>query len=148
MFLVLPILAMKVLGKGFGLRFCRYLAQQNTPLEQLNLQQPIRWGENDPLEIWINQLLFLSPLPNNTTISVSLSTKKEEPSFSTLQGKDWLTNLPLLETAFTLLVNAHYQTSPDNLRWVMDNPAVTTWLLQDQMITGDNILKKCGDCDE
>ena len=146
-------------GKGFGLRFCRHLAQLDTPLEQLTLQQPIRWGENDPLEIWINQLFFLSPpladnaahnskdIDRSSQASAAFSNKepknksKERQSFTTLQGKDWLTNLPLLETAFNLLVNAHYQTSPDNLRWVMDNPSVTTWLLQDQTIADDHILK-------
>lgn len=118
-------------GKGFGIRFCRSLAlqtlgnQANT-LKRLTLTQPIRWGENDPLEKWINNLLFLCPPFDEKH---TIQTAKHLSSFiTTRQGAQWLDHLPLLESAFHLLVNAHYQTSPDNLRWVLDDPSVTTWL--------------------
>ena len=116
-------------GKGFGLRFCRHLEQLNTPFFQHTLKQPIRWGENDPLETWVNQTFFLSPpllesSPNQSSTNALI--------YRTLKGQDWLTEQALLESTFNLLVNAHYQTSPDNLRWIMDNPAMSAWLLQSQ----------------
>lgn len=122
-------------GKGFGLRFCQHLSQQSKPFESLTLQEPIRWGKDDPLENWVNQLLFLAPpLPRYIHDDISPTTPV---SHCAIKNSDWLENQPLLSKAFSLLVNAHYQTSPDNLRWVMDNPAVTTWLAQ----TTDNNLK-------
>ena len=120
-------------GKGFGIRFCHYLESQKTcktlALQQLTLGQPIRWGGNDPLENWINDCFFLAKpepdfdTPNNTNKSITKPT-----SFSHLTGADWLENTNLLADTFQLLVSAHYQTSPDNLRWVLDDPSVSTYL--------------------
>ena len=45
-----------------------------------------------------------------------------------LEGKDWPNQPKYLEEAFYLLVNAHSQTSQDNLRWILDDPYVATWL--------------------
>jgi tRNA(Met) cytidine acetyltransferase len=112
-------------GKGFGIRFCDYLETKSETLIRLTLNNPIRWGENDPLEMWINQLFFLCPPVDEQTLAAP-----SELSYQSLQGQDWLYNWPLLESSFNLLVNAHYQTSPDNLRWVMDDPSMKTWIAQ------------------
>ena len=116
-------------GKGFGIRFCHYLASQKSTLplafQTLELSQPIRWGESDPLENWINDCFFLaSPEPYNKA-----SEKTDDSTgYSQLIGADWLAKTGLLASTFHLLVSAHYQTSPDNLRWIMDDPSVTTHL--------------------
>ena len=124
-------------GKGFGIRFCRYLETQaishHAPVDQIKLQRlalslPIRWGENDPLENWINDCFFLAP---NNALSSPLADANKIESISTyipMKGQEWLTNPDLLSRTFQLLVSAHYQTSPDNLRWILDDPSVTTYL--------------------
>lgn len=111
-------------GKGFGIRFCRHLEQHNASLKKLSLQLPIRWGGNDPLENWINDCFFLGAADQTVTSdSASISLKYQH-----ITGKAWLENPELLAGTFQLLVSAHYQTSPDNLRWILDDPSVSTFL--------------------
>tara|TARA_R110001606_G_scaffold341049_1_gene489378 strand:- start:476 stop:2581 length:2106 start_codon:yes stop_codon:yes gene_type:complete len=120
-------------GKGFGIRFCHYLESQKTSktlaLQQLTLSLPIRWGGNDPLENWINDCFFLAnPEPNFDAPNSTNKSMTKPTNFSHLTGADWLENTNLLADTFQLLVSAHYQTSPDNLRWVLDDPSVSTYL--------------------
>lgn len=116
-------------GKGFGIRFCQSLEEHHRPLQRLNLDQPTRWGENDPLENWLNQLFFLTPPLEG---GFSVKNHSIEKKHCSLKGVQWLAEPELLKQAFHLLVNAHYQTSPDNLRWILDDPSVETWLSLDQ----------------
>ncbi len=120
-------------GKGFGIRFCHYLESQKTTkaltLQQLTLSQPIRWGGNDPLENWINDCFFLATPEPSSEISNSVDKDIiKQTEFKQLAGADWLENANLLADTFQLLVSAHYQTSPDNLRWVLDDPSVSTYI--------------------
>ena len=105
-------------GRGFGLRFSESLRQHRKPYYRHALQQPIRWAENDPLEAWLDAMLFQDFQPKHI-----YSTRP-----SKLNGTDWLSHPDLLDQAFALLVNAHYQTNPDNKRWIVDDPSVTTFL--------------------
>ncbi|MGO3454961.1 MAG: GNAT family N-acetyltransferase [Marinomonadaceae bacterium] len=141
-------------GKGFGIRFCRYLETQstsNTPsvdqvkLQRLALSLPIRWGENDPLENWINDCFFLTP--NNALASPLVDSNNIESisTYTPMKGQEWLTNPDLLSRTFQLLVSAHYQTSPDNLRWILDDPSVTTYLsLQGSYVNSVAIITEEG----
>ncbi|ETX10054.1 hypothetical protein MUS1_04285 [Marinomonas ushuaiensis DSM 15871] len=129
-------------GKGFGIRFCRYLKQHNTSLKELSLQQPIRWGENDPLENWINDSFFLGAV-DQIAASNNASTSFE---YQHITGKEWLKKPELLANTFQLLVSAHYQTSPDNLRWVLDDPSVSTFLsLQGNILNSVAVITKEGE---
>jgi tRNA(Met) cytidine acetyltransferase len=117
-------------GKGFGIRFCRYLAAQptilNTAFLPLTLSEPIRWGGNDPLENWTNACFFLAP--NQDAILNEASTSSLPPTYKAIANKAWLDQPDLLARTFQLLVSAHYQTSPDNLRWILDDPSVFAYL--------------------
>ena len=124
-------------GKGFGIRFCGYLEQLNTRLETLSLQQPIRWGENDPLENWINDCFFLGEVNETESRQAKRQEMQHHPiqesssehsEYQQITGKEWLENTALLSSAFHLLVSAHYQTSADNIRWILDDPSVSTFL--------------------
>ncbi|MEO9655980.1 GNAT family N-acetyltransferase [Marinomonas sp.] len=120
-------------GKGFGLRFCEYLEAQEKPLKRLTLTTPIRWGENDPLENWLNQRLLLSPDPHvENTLSPEHPLCTDTPlqtSFTQLRNQQWLAQGSDLKDSFQLLLNAHYQTSPENLRWMLDDPSVQGFTL-------------------
>ena len=50
-------------GRGFVLRFLAWAARQARPLERLTLHAPIRWGEADPLERAVTDLLLLDAAP-------------------------------------------------------------------------------------
>ena len=129
-------------GKGFGIRFCQYLKQLNSSLKELSLQQPIRWGGNDPLENWINDCFFLGVI--NQAATTHNSTASNE--YQQLVGKEWLSKTELLAQTFQLLVSAHYQTSSDNLRWILDDPSVSTFLsLQGNTLNSVAIITEEGD---
>lgn len=104
-------------GRGFGIRFRQQLKASQQPYQEHHLVEPLRWGENDPLELWLEQLLFQDYSP-----------ALELPQRPThLTGQQWLLHPQLLDQAFALLVNAHYQTTPENKRWLVDDPSVTTF---------------------
>lgn len=108
-------------GRGFALRFYKHLTEQTPGWLALQLDEPIRWALGDPLESLTNQLLLLDAQP---------------PSFERLSGSAclpqacWLTrdalikDHQLLRQVFGLLVWAHYRTSPDDLRQLLDTPGV------------------------
>ncbi|MEO9274983.1 GNAT family N-acetyltransferase [Marinomonas sp. 5E14-1] len=129
-------------GKGFGIRFCQYLKQLNPSLKELTLQQPIRWGGNDPLESWINDCFFLGAIGQVATTHNSAASNE----YQHFVGKEWLSKTELLAQTFQLLVSAHYQTSSDNLRWILDDPSISTFLsLQGNALNSVAIITKEGD---
>ncbi len=108
-------------GRGFALRFLPFLKSLRPELKQANLQHPIRWYQGDCLETFWWHCLHLkplvaeepAPLPADINQLVSLE----------LIGKGQLLAEPgLLNQAFQLLVDAHYQTSPDDLVAMLDAP--------------------------
>lgn len=122
-------------GRGFALRFNQYLTANYPQLMQLELHQPLRWAANCPLEALINQLLLLdadlpSPatqLPNQPLIN----NEANKLSFSWLSQAELAANESLLEKIMALLVLAHYRTSPNNLRQLLDAPKqrlLVAWL--------------------
>ena len=103
-------------GRGFSLRFLQRLGQQREGANYSQLVEPVRWSQGDQLEATINQLLFL-------TESESLC------AFSGLDDgvhclkQDRLIDHPAqLEAIYQLLHLAHYRTSPNDLRVLLDSP--------------------------
>ncbi|MFT2111670.1 GNAT family N-acetyltransferase [Marinomonas sp. 2405UD68-3] len=108
-------------GRGFGIRFLNSIKQSNIPLLECTLEQPVRWKDHDPLEQWVDQLLFLYPNSDNEE-----QTNITDKTLS-VQSNQWLESMHFLRLGFRLLVSAHYQTSPNDIRWLMDDPSVSTW---------------------
>ena len=121
-------------GKGFGIRFIASLKRPDVTLQQHTLETPVRWRAGDPLEHWLDTLLLLYPAKHATSItSQQTYAVSSQPPFQALplqaiKGIDWLSQPSLLQQSFSLLVSAHYQTSPDDLRWIIDDPSVTSWI--------------------
>ena len=101
-------------GRGFEIRFKDYLKTQFPEYREHKLHQPIRWAENDPLEqFWFK--VFAYKTDSHQQI--------EQTNFHGLVSQEELINKPyLLYQVFSLLVNAHYQTSPDTLVSLLDSP--------------------------
>lgn len=112
-------------GRGFELRFLRFLQRHNSQLKHIRLSQPLRWREGDALEQTVNQLLLLD-LDESKTTSV---TACQQPIFLVLRQQELHKDETLLRQFFFLLVNAHYQTSPDDLRMLLDHPQVKLFAL-------------------
>lgn len=108
-------------GRGFKLRFTKIL--QNFNNKHLSLLEPIRWNINDPLELAINESLLLAHNSLETIDTDPTNLKYEKQSLN-----DLFSQPELLSQIFNLLVNAHYQTSPNNLMQMLEDPNSIMWL--------------------
>nr|WP_162299744.1 GNAT family N-acetyltransferase [Marinospirillum perlucidum] len=113
-------------GRGFALRFTRYLQDQAPGWQEHSLNQPIRWAADDPLEFTVNRLLMLDTrLPDPP--------EGEHPaSIAWLDRDELATDEKLLREVFGLLVLAHYRTTPDDLRQLLDTPGVRLAIMRQE----------------
>ena len=110
-------------GRGFQLKFSHFLNQQTPGWKTIKLSQPIRWNKNDPLENIINNILLLN-LSNGT----QEKNLKKEIFIRATTAKELIKNTALLAEVFSLLVNAHYQTTPNDLMQLLENTNLEIWL--------------------
>lgn len=108
-------------GRGFDIRFRALLDQRMPQWRALHLFEALRWPPDDPLEDALNRAFLLdaelAPAPSDVTPVL----ERVDPA--ALAGQE-----SLLRSTFALLVNAHYQTRPSDLRQLLDNPDVHLWL--------------------
>lgn len=109
-------------GRGFMLKFATHLPRS---VEHFQLHQPLRWKENDPLEQFVDQLLFLHQ--ENTALAF-YPTKVRYTIYS--QTK-LLTQNKLFDF-YQLLSLAHYRTSPVDLRRLFDAPKQHFYLAENE----------------
>ena len=133
-------------GRGFVLRFQQALAAIYPDYQALRLTQPMRWAVNDPLENFINRALLL-----DTELDQPSCTRCEGQKntlFQSLNRDDLLADETLLRQVFGLLVAAHYQTRPSDLRQLLDSPTVSVHVLRDaEQIIAVALLSREGGLD-
>ncbi len=115
-------------GRGFELRFKETLNRITPDWKNRHLKTPIRWAKKDPLETAINHALFLD-VTGHTSQSLS---QREQPPVSLLMDvsielteipvANLLTDTQQFHHLFRLLVQAHYQTSPNDLQLLLSAP--------------------------
>lgn len=118
-------------GQGFALRFLSRLQSRATSLHCFTLDKPIRWSEHDPLEPFINKLLLLDA----GSLSSEISEKKVNDTPPAIQYRcvdsTWLVDNPdQLRALFGLMINAHYRTTPGDLRIMLDSPNLQIWIAE------------------
>ena len=114
-------------GRGFVFKFYKMLSGVKPSWEKIELHQPIRWAVNDPLEKWIEKLLFLNlQLSVNPEKPLSISQCKIE----LIDRAGLLKNKMKMADFFSLLVFAHYRTSPSDFKYILDNENVRLYALQ------------------
>lgn len=130
-------------GRGFSLKFVPWLRDVRAGMKEFLMSQPIRWAKSDPLETWCqNTFLLASELSSVDNISKSHS---RAVLFEAFQKEHMSANSDTLSKAFALLVNAHYQTSPNDLMQIIDNPNVTLYVARvDKEIVGSVLVNKEG----
>lgn len=109
-------------GRGFAIRFRRILDEKAPQWQAQTLSQPVRWAGGDPLEPLISELFLLA------------ADHRPEGAFEAASGEmtiePWepaLASEAELADAFSLLVDAHYRTTPADLRQWMDDLAARSW---------------------
>jgi len=110
-------------GRGFHLRFKRVLDRETPGWQEIHLAEPIRWSRHDPLEPLIFRLLGLDA---DTVVPPLL----KAPGWRRVAQADLANDEALLNRVFGLLVLAHYQTSPSDLRYLLEGPDLDIHLLE------------------
>lgn len=110
-------------GRGFHLRFKRTLERRTPCWRELHMDDPVRWSRRDPLEPLVHRLLALDATPAEPTLSTAPAWRRI--SATALAGDE-----PLLNQVFGLLVLAHYQTKPSDLRTLLEAPDLDIHLLE------------------
>jgi len=113
-------------GRGFSLRFNKVLNKQKPGWIKLQMQTPVRWPVNDPLEKWMFNLLCLDA----EIVGASLYGKVEINNIEhRLVTKEQLVdNEVLLNEVFALLVLAHYRTRPKDLKSLLDDESLSLYI--------------------
>ncbi len=131
-------------GRGFALRFRQILDREAPGWQCLKMTQPVRWAADDPLE----EMLFRTLLLNTESAEIRAD---EAPEVQHVEHQ-WLSPEALigdeekLRQLFGLLVSAHYQTRPSDLRRLLDGPDTQLLvLIHDDQILGTLISQDEGD---
>lgn len=110
-------------GRGFSIKFQGALAKKYPKYRGLHIHEPIRWRKNDSLE----RLIFDTCLLNAELTEISVDANKCDPStflFKQFKPRELVKNEGLLKQVFSILVTAHYQTKPSDVRMLLDNEHV------------------------
>jgi len=112
-------------GRGFTVKFLPQLKSMCPNFKQLHINQPIRWSANDRLESFIFNSFLLAA---NNEISVesitAINNCHTSCAVKEIKQQQLLANEALLVQIFAVLVTAHYQTSPSDLKLLLNNPQV------------------------
>jgi tRNA(Met) cytidine acetyltransferase len=112
-------------GRGFEMRFIKQLSQLKPGFKRLHMSQPIRWYKHDTLEqFWFNTL-FHNEIPKPENIEVG----NHQISCQHISKAQLIEDKKLLGSVFKLLIDAHYQTSQDDLQRLLDAPEIECFIL-------------------
>lgn len=104
-------------GRGFDIRFRRCLDQLRPQWRRQFLATPLRWADDDPLETTLNAI-FLLGTADAAPGTVKGGLRVDSVSAATLVNDDFA-----LAQVFQLLMEAHYQTTPQDLQYLLDLPS-------------------------
>jgi len=109
-------------GRGFAIRFRRVLDEKTPQWQSHTLSQPVRWADGDPLEPLISRLFLLGAEHSSGALPEALAGEVTIEPWQPAQASE-----AELANAFGLLVDAHYRTTPADLRQWLDDPAARSW---------------------
>ncbi len=126
-------------GRGFAIRFQKHLDEIAPSWRGLHLKQPIRWSEHDPLEALLANVLCLNAEAASVD-AVASGLTSEQCSIRKITPQALLENSVLLNSLFGLLVNAHYRTSPSDLKKLFDDPHLSLYVMQAPAELGEQVV--------
>lgn len=129
-------------GRGFVLKFTQMLDEYSKQWRRLSLSQSVRWAENDGFEQWLNQCFLLDDRQVLPDSRGNLLTCTE--TIRCLSRDELMEDEVLLQSLFRLLVNAHYRTEPDDLRYLLDIAEVKIFagFLGDQLVSAALVVEE------
>ncbi|MEB3779082.1 MAG: tRNA(Met) cytidine acetyltransferase TmcA [Desulfurococcales archaeon] len=112
-------------GRGFSVRFLTALSNDpQTKLKTYEMEEPIRYSSNDPVEEWLFKTLLLDAEPARLDKVDYEDIEKGDFEYLVLDP-DWLFTEEGEETLrqlFGIYVLAHYRNEPDDLGMLADAP--------------------------
>lgn len=114
-------------GQGLLLKLPPMLEDLGRDWQRIDLQQPLRWQANDQLEA----LIEASFLPRQL-VAIDQAIDIQQLKQRIVRGADLVADSKLLQQAYTLLALAHYQTTPQDLRLMLDHPDMMVYLHVDE----------------
>ncbi|ANQ24862.1 DEAD/DEAH box helicase [Vibrio natriegens] len=131
-------------GRGFTLKFVDWLRKQRAGMKTCHLKQPIRWSEGDILESWLYQAFVL-----DAELMAPPSVVAQEFLLKKIAKHELVSNPSLLRDCFALLVNAHYQTSPNDLLHLLQDECSSIYVAtSEKKIVGVVMTVEEGSLDE
>jgi tRNA(Met) cytidine acetyltransferase len=109
-------------GRGFDVRFSATLDRLAPGWQTVFLTTPIRWALGDPLEALVARALLLDAEPACPTKIAAVA--NDEPLDERVDRDTLARDEATLRELFGLLVTAHYQTRPLDLRMALDGPNI------------------------
>jgi tRNA(Met) cytidine acetyltransferase len=112
-------------GRGFELKFRQALKKLKPEYKTMHISHPIRWYAEDPLEaFWFNTFFHQSVKQKKTLVETN-----DPIEFRYVSSQALLEQTNVLADVFKLLIEAHYQTSPDDLQRLLDSPEQKCFIL-------------------
>ena len=112
-------------GRGFSVRFLKRLKEDpNTELHIYEMEEPIRYAKEDPVEKWQFRALLLDAEPDELSDEDLKHIENGEFEYLKLDPYELFTlkNEKLLRSLFGIYVLAHYRNEPDDLGMMADAP--------------------------
>ncbi len=110
-------------ARGFAISFRRQLDRLRPGWRRLTLEIPLRWSRGDRVEALLDELLLLEPALPPAPAEVML----DRLEIVRLDRDELVANEALLRALFGLLAAAHYQTTPMDLRHLLDGANIELW---------------------
>ncbi len=114
-------------GQGFAIRFLSTLRTRVRSLACYTLEKPVRWSESDPLEPFFNRLLILDAI---APVRIKIENNAEKTLYRVVDPEELVSHPQLLRDLFGLMIDAHYRTTPGDLRIMLDSPNLKIWIAE------------------
>ncbi len=110
-------------GRGFSIRFLKKLeSDENTEVEKIHLEEPIRYGKGDPIEKWLYDVLLLDAQPVELNDEDLRAIEEGKLEFEMIDKDELLKDEKLLREFFGIYVLAHYRNRPSDVVILLDMP--------------------------
>ncbi|MEM1782578.1 MAG: GNAT family N-acetyltransferase [Nanopusillaceae archaeon] len=111
-------------GRSFSVRFMKYIKERKDfEVFEYKMKEPIRYGEDDPIEKWLFDTLLLDAEPEDVELNDLKLIEEKRLKFYKIPLKDWFEKEEKKLRSFVgIYVLAHYQNRPNDLAMIADAP--------------------------
>ncbi|GAL35499.1 predicted P-loop ATPase fused to an acetyltransferase [Vibrio maritimus] len=136
-------------GRGFSVKFLPWLTENRKDAKSYHLDSPIRWSQYDLLEPWASSTFLLNAeLSSLPEPMVKESIRRDALTWESFDAESASLDRERLDAAFALLVNAHYQTSPNDLMWLLNSKTMKLYIMSyDDIVVGSILVNREGQLD-